>query len=79
MKYKKISSLETKFYVIELGPGKYAIYDSIWDAPIYVGSTAMAEGIQRKLKKDPKNVSIFYYTVEKNGGLKLSPQYSFNV
>ena len=49
------------------------------DEPIYYGSWNMCEGVVKNIKKHMKDASIFYYSKEKSGELKLSPLWSHNI
>ena len=75
MKFKNINPSETVFFIFETTSKKYSVFDSEIDLPIYVGSWNMTAGIIRSLKKDVKNLTIYYYSKEKTG-LRLSPAWS---
>ena len=79
MRFKKINPKEKEFYVFETSTITFSIFDGELNEPIYFGSWQMCEGIIKNLKKHIKNVSIFYYTKEKNGHLRESPFWSHNI
>jgi len=79
MIFKKINPKENTFYVLELSSTKFAIFDSLFDTPIYNGSWNMVEGIMKNIKEHNKNASIYYYT-KKSGPLKLeAAPWSYNI
>ena len=80
MTFKKINPKETEFYVLELSSTKFAIFDSEFDVPIYNGNWNMVEGIIKNIKEYNKKASIYYYTKQKSGLLKLeSAPWSYNI
>jgi len=79
MKFKKINPKEQTFFVFETSQRSYSIFDSQMDEPIYYGSWNMCEGVVKNIKKHMKDASIFYYSKEKSGELKLSPLWSHNI
>jgi hypothetical protein len=79
MTFKKLNPKESIFYVLELSTTEFAIYDNNFDVPIYYGKWNMVEGIMKSIKEHNKNSSIYYYIKEKNGPMKLDPQWSYNI
>ncbi len=80
MIFKKLNTKENEFYIIELSTIKFAIYDSEFDLPIYYGNWNMIEGIIKNIKEYNKKASIYYYTKQKSGLLKLeSAPWSYNI
>jgi|AACY02.1.fsa_nt_gi hypothetical protein len=79
MRFKEIKKEETLFYVYELSPTSFCLYDSEMDLPIYVGSWNKCSGIIRNIKFYSKNAKIMFYVKENSGFLRLNPQFSYNL
>ena len=80
MTFKKINPKEIEFYVMEISSVRFVIFDSKFDVPIYNGSWNMVEGIIKNIKEHTKNASIYYYTKQKSGFLKLeAAPWSYNI
>ena len=73
---QNITESEKNFYAFEMGPNEFAIYNSHLDEPIYIGGSLGFTKALVYLKTFKKNAFIHYYTVEKSGLLKYSPDWS---
>ena len=58
--FKKINPKENRFYYLELGDGKYCLYDSEFDMPISYGSKNLVENKIRQLNS---NIELIHYRI----------------
>ena len=61
MTFKKVNPKESLFHYIDIGQGKYVLFDSELDIPIIRGRKNV---VGLTIKKLTKNVVIHYYKLE---------------
>lgn len=77
---KPINKKEKYFYVIEISPTQYSIFDSMLDIPIYSGGWGGCAPIIKSIKTHFKESSILYYSIDLHTKkFKFEPIWSYNV
>ena len=78
MTHKPINKLEKTFYVFEISPTYFTIFDSMIDIPVYCGSWAIVAPLIANLKKSVKQLNLLFYSKdESTGKLKYEPSWSY--